>query len=50
MEPFKGKLTTPAFIPNVIKAVAEIKKISVEEVASQVARNFQDFFDINLEK
>jgi TatD DNase family protein len=49
-EPFKGKLTTPAFIPNVIRAIAEIKKISVEEVASQVASNFQDFFGINLQK
>jgi TatD DNase family protein len=49
-EPFKGKRTTPAFIPNVVQAFAEIKETSVEEVASQIMINFQEFFGLNLAK
>ena len=44
--PFEGKRTTPAFIPIVIGAFAEIKNMDVEEVAKQVWRNFQEFFDV----
>ena len=44
--PFEGKRTTPAFIPIVIRAFAEIKNMDVEEVARQVWKNFQDFFDV----
>ena len=44
--PFEGKRTTPAFIPIVIRAFAEIKNMDVEEVAEQVWRNFQEFFDV----
>jgi|SRR5271157_77379 len=47
--PFKGKRTTPAFIPTVVQAMAEVKKLSVEEVAGQVLKNFQGFFGVNLE-
>lgn len=46
---FKGKRTTPAFIPTVIQAMAEVKKLSVEEVAGHVLKNFQGFFGVNLE-
>ncbi len=42
--PFKGKRTTPAFIPQVVDAVAEIKKMRSDEVADQVLVNFQRFF------
>jgi len=45
---FKGKTTTPAFIPSVIGAIAEIKGVSDEDVAEQVLRNFQEFFDVKL--
>ncbi|MGA2307958.1 MAG: TatD family hydrolase [Candidatus Bathyarchaeia archaeon] len=48
-KPFEGKRTTPAFIPNVIAAFAEVKNMSAEEVAEQILRNFQDFFDVKLE-
>jgi len=48
--PFEGKRTTPAFIPTVIRAFAEIKNIGVEEVAEQMLRNFQEFFDVKLEE
>ena len=47
-KPFNGQLTKPSYIRNVIEAVAEIKKIQVEEVAAQVAQNFEFFFNIKL--
>lgn len=47
--PFEGKRTTPAFIPTVIRAFAEVKNIGVEEVAEQILRNFQEFFGVKLE-
>ncbi|MCW4001330.1 MAG: TatD family hydrolase [Candidatus Bathyarchaeota archaeon] len=47
-QPFKGQLTKPSFIQNVVAAVAEIKKQPQEEVAQQVARNFEGFFGIKL--
>jgi TatD DNase family protein len=42
--PFKSKRTTPAFIPQVVNAMAEIKNMSSEEVADQIISNFQRFF------
>lgn len=48
--PFGGKRTTPAFIPMVIRAFAEVKNMDVEEVAGQVLRNFQDFFEVKVEE
>jgi TatD DNase family protein len=47
--PFEGKRTTPAFIPAVVGAFAEVKNVSMEEVAGQVLKNFQDFFGVKLE-
>jgi TatD DNase family protein len=47
--PFKGKKTTPAFIPTVINAFAEIKNMTAEKVAEQVLRNFQTFFDVKFD-
>lgn len=44
--PFEGKTTTPAFIPQVVKAVAEIKNTKEEEAAEQILRNFVDLFGI----
>jgi TatD DNase family protein len=44
--PFKGKLTTPAFIPTVVGAVAQIKGKEKSEVAEQIFRNFVDFFGV----
>jgi len=46
--PFNGKRTTPAFIPTVVKAVAEIKRLDVETVAEQIAKNFEEFFGVRL--
>lgn len=46
--PFDGKMTTPAFIPTVVDTIAEIKRISVEEAADQIAKNFEDFFGVKI--
>jgi TatD DNase family protein len=46
--PFNGQLTKPSFIRNVVEAVAEIKKMQVEEVAEQIIRNFEVFFKIKV--
>jgi len=47
-KPFEGRKTTSCFIPVVISAFAEVKKASVEEVAIQLLKNFQNFFEVNL--
>jgi TatD DNase family protein len=46
--PYAGQLTKPSFIRNVVEEVAEIKKMQIEEVAAQIVRNFENFFDIKL--
>jgi TatD DNase family protein len=47
-QPFSGKRTTPAFIPEVVKAIAEIKKMDATRVAEQIMNNFEDFFGMKL--
>jgi len=44
--PFKGKLTTPSFIPAVVEAIAELKGKEKGEVAEQIFQNFIDFFGV----
>ena len=44
--PFKGKLTTPSFIPEVVETVAELKGEEKTAVADQIYRNFVDFFGV----
>ncbi len=46
--PYSAKLTMSSFIRNVVEAVAEIKKMQVEEVAQQIVENFQVFFNIKI--
>ena len=46
--PFNGKLTRPAFIRNVVEAVAEVKNMAFVDVADQIAKNFENFFNIKL--
>jgi TatD DNase family protein len=46
--PYNGQITKPSFIPTIVKAVAEVKNMAVVEVADQVARNFESFFNIKL--
>lgn len=47
-KPFEGNRTTPAFIPMVVKAISEIKNLTLEDVAEQVANNFEAFFGVDL--
>jgi Tat protein secretion system quality control protein TatD with DNase activity len=47
-QPFAGKKTTPAFIPTVVKAIAEIKKVDATVVAEQIMKNFEGFFGVKL--
>lgn len=47
-EPFKGRMTVPSFVPMVVEAVAEIKKMDVEEVADQILKNFTEFFGVEI--
>jgi TatD DNase family protein len=44
--PFKGKLTTPSFIPTVVEAIAELKGKEKTVVADQIFQNFVDFFGV----
>jgi len=46
--PYNGQLTRPSYISHVVEAVAEIKKMQVLEVAEQVSKNFEVFFNIKL--
>ena len=46
--PFNGKLTKPSFIRTVVEAVADVKQMTVNDVATQIAKNFEDFFGLNL--
>ncbi|MCW3995120.1 MAG: TatD family hydrolase [Candidatus Bathyarchaeota archaeon] len=47
-QPYNGQLTKPSYIRNVVAAVAEIKAKPIEEVADQIAQNFEEFFKIQL--
>jgi len=46
--PFNGQLTRPAFIGKVVEAIAKVKNMSVVDVSDQIAKNFETFFNINL--
>jgi TatD DNase family protein len=46
--PYNGQLTKPSFIRNVVEAVAEIKKMRVDDIGQQIAENFEVFFNIKL--
>ncbi len=42
--PFRGKANHPGLVPLVAKTIAEVKQISIEEVAEQTAHNFKQLF------
>ncbi len=46
--PFNGQMTKPSFILEVVKAIAEVKKVSLEEASDQIVKNFENFFNIKL--
>jgi TatD DNase family protein len=46
--PFKGKMTTPSFIPQIVTTIAELKGRNENEVADQILQNFTNLFEISL--
>jgi len=46
--PFEHKPTTPAFIPEVIRAMARVKEVEERKVIEQILSNFTDLFNIAL--
>lgn len=42
--PFRGKTNSPAFVPWVAKALAELKGLPVEQIAQCTAANFEQLF------
>lgn len=46
--PFQGERTTSAFIPTIVKAIAEVRKMDPESVAEHVRENFEGFFRIKV--
>lgn len=46
--PFKDKPTTPALIPEIVKAISEVKKAEEPFVAEQILHNFAHLFDVRL--
>jgi TatD DNase family protein len=47
-QPYNGQLTKPSYIKNVVSAIAEIKKTTVEAVVKQIEKNFENFFDVEI--
>jgi len=45
---FNDRLTTSAFIPEIVKAIAEVKGIKETDVGEQILRNFTNLFKITL--
>lgn len=46
--PFRGKRNEPVYVEEVVKKLAEIKGISVDTMAAQIAENFQKVFQIEI--
>ena len=45
-EPYRGKVNEPKYIPLIVKRIAEIKNLPLEEVARQVSLNAEKMFKI----
>lgn len=48
--PFRGKQNHPALVKNVAEKIAQIREISLAEVAKQTAQNFYDCFKVKTKK
>jgi TatD DNase family protein len=46
--PHRGQINTPAWVPHVAQALADVKGISLEEVAITTSRNFDRLFKFGL--
>lgn len=47
-EPLRGTRNEPSNIPLIVKKMAELKGMSEEDVASAIARNFENLFHVKL--
>jgi len=45
-KPFRGKTNTPLYVPEIVKKIAEVKKLSIEEVRKKTVENAIGFFGI----
>ena len=43
-EPFRGKSNNPSMVKYVAKTIAEIKQISINQIANKTTYNFNNFF------
>jgi len=43
-EPFRGKSNNPSMVKYVAKTIAELKKLSINEIANKTTYNFNKFF------
>jgi TatD DNase family protein len=44
--PFRGKTNNPSYVPYVAKQIAELRKMSAEEVGQATSRNFERLFGV----
>ena len=42
--PYRGKTNSPAYVPYVARQLAELRKVTVEEIAQVTSRNFEHLF------
>jgi len=47
-KPHRGKRNEPLFVTEVVKRIAELKGISIEETRERLLKNAEDFFNIRL--
>ncbi len=48
--PYRGKVNSPAYVPWVARKLAELKGITVEEVAGRTSENFERLFERTIER
>lgn len=44
--PFRGKTNRPGLVPYVARQIAELRDLTVEQVAEATSRNFEDLFQV----
>jgi TatD DNase family protein len=45
-KPYRGKINTPLFIPEIVKKISEVKNMSEEKTNEQLIKNAIKFFDL----
>lgn len=49
-EPYRGKRNEPVFVKEIVKKIAEIKNISIEDVCRTIKLNTQKAFNLDIQK